>query len=204
MSDSAGSIFVSGIILAAGRSRRMGRSKQLLTYKGLPLLQHVVNTAVESDLDEVIVVLGNQADRVEALLVPGRARFVFNPDFASGQASSLHVGLQNRSSSSTASLVLLGDQPEVTRVTIDRLIEVFRREEPAIVLPSYQGRRGNPVLFSNALVPEVLKIRGDEGARSVVGQHPTDVELVHIDSDVPFDIDSPEDYAAVLRGERPG
>ncbi|MDZ4278492.1 MAG: nucleotidyltransferase family protein, partial [Dehalococcoidia bacterium] len=132
--------FLAGVILAAGASTRMGQPKQLLAYRGRPLLQRVVDAALASSLDEVVVVLGHRAEEVRAALeLPpdDRIRLVVNPDYAAGQSTSLRCGLRSASSSATGAAVLLGDQPHVSAALIDRIAQAFRSADRPIVRPVY-------------------------------------------------------------------
>jgi molybdenum cofactor cytidylyltransferase len=190
--------FVSGVILAAGRSRRLGRPKQLLDLGGQPLLAHVVRNAVASGLGEVILVLGHEAGRIAEAIGERGQRVVVNPDHAAGQSTSVRVGLGAVAPRAEAVVFLLGDQPTVDTALIDRLIERFGASGSPIVQPAYGGRPGNPVLFARELFPELAAVEGDEGARSVVRRHQAEVATVAVERRPPRDVDTEEDYRALL------
>jgi molybdenum cofactor cytidylyltransferase len=194
---------ISTIILAAGRSSRLGRPKQLLDLGGQPVIAHVVDHALAADLAEVILVLGHEADTIQSAL--GRRleqlRVVINPDFADGQSTSLIAGLRAVDSTSDGTLILLGDQPEVGPDLIGQLAAAFRASRPPLVLPSYGpgGDTGNPVLLARSLFPEALAVSGDRGAREVVRAHRGEAVVVPFpDRRPPRDIDTEADYAALL------
>lgn len=190
---------VAGIVLAAGRSSRLGRPKQLLDLDGLPLVAHAVAAANGSVLDPVIVVLGNAAAEIAAVIPAGRHEVVTNPRFADGQATSMQAGLAAIPPDAAAVLFLLGDQPAVTPAHIDALVDRFRATGAPVVQARFGGEPGNPVLVSRALFPELAAVSGDEGARSVVRAHRDAIAWVDFDGPVPRDVDTGEDYEALLR-----
>ncbi|MBA2753854.1 MAG: nucleotidyltransferase family protein [Chloroflexia bacterium] len=189
---------MSGIVLAAGRSTRMGAPKPLLPLRGEPLLRHVLRAAIASRLDEVLVVVGFEADRVVAAVGDTGHQVIVNPDYLDGQASSLRAGVAAISPRSGAVLVLLGDQPEVSTAVIDAVIAVHVGAGAAIVRPSYRGVPGHPVLFERCLVPELLTLSGDTGARDVLRRRAGEVRHVEVDTDLPPDVDTPEAFAALV------
>ena len=190
---------IAGIILAAGRSARLGRSKQLLPLAGRPLLAHTVAHAVASTLDEVILVLGHNAATIAGAVGEQGQRTIVNPDHAAGQSTSVRAGLAALSPDTEAVLFLLGDQPTVTADVIDTLLSAYRADPAPILVPVYGGERGNPVLFGRALFPELRRVSGDEGARAIVRAHAGDVRLIPVPSDQPpQDVDTEEDYQRLL------
>jgi molybdenum cofactor cytidylyltransferase len=191
-----------GILLAAGTSSRMGRPKQLLEWRGRPLVRHVAEQALASQrLTGLVVVVGAVADSVRAALtgLDGPVLIVQNPDYASGQASSLRVGLGALPATARAALVLLVDQPLVTPALIDALIAAYDADQDALALiPYYRGRRGNPVLLVRALFDELRLLEGDVGAREVLARHAGAVRQIVLDDPaVVSDMDTPEDYAGM-------
>lgn len=178
----------------------MGRPKQLLPLQGRPLLQHVVDTAVASSLDEIILVLGHRAREIlSAITCPDRVRVVVNAEYAEGQSTSLRAGLRTASPYAEAAAVLLGDQPRATPQLIDAMAAAFRSAAACAVRPVYAGvggRRvpGHPVFLARRVWPEMDKLRGDQGARDLLGAHPEWLLEVSVDGDVPPDVDTWEDY----------
>jgi molybdenum cofactor cytidylyltransferase len=190
---------ISGVILAAGRSSRLGRPKQLLDLFGEPLLRHVVKNAVASELDEVVLVLGHQAAEIQSAVGEWGQRVVVNPDYAEGQSTSLHVGLGAIDPLREAVVFLLGDQPQVRPEIIDALLAEFRSTGAPIVMPTYGGIPANPVLFAADLFPELADVTGDEGARAIVKRHSERVARVTVsDGAPPRDVDTDDDYQALL------
>jgi molybdenum cofactor cytidylyltransferase len=186
---------IAGIVLAAGESKRMGQPKQLIQIDGRTLLQHVVDAALASRLDPVLVVVGHQAPAVQASLEGRAVAFVDNPDYHDGLSTSVKSGLRALPADADAAMFLLGDQPGVTADLIDRLVEASTPDN--IVAASAGGRRGNPTAFGRARFPDLLLATGDAGGRHVIDAHPEALTLID-GGDLP-DLDTPEDvrsYAA--------
>jgi molybdenum cofactor cytidylyltransferase len=192
-------VSITGIILAAGRSARLGRPKQLLPLAGRPLLAHTLAHAAASGLDEVILVLGHDAADIAGAVGDHGQRTIVNPDYAAGQSTSLRAGLAALGPKSDAVLVLLGDQPTVTPEVIDAILIAYRANSTPIVAPLYGGQRGHPLLFDRSLFPELAQVSGDEGARSIVRAHPNEMLLVPISGlEAPQDVDTEADYQRLL------
>jgi molybdenum cofactor cytidylyltransferase len=190
---------VAAIILAAGRSSRMGSHKLLLPLNGRPIVSWVVAAALASRADPVIVVLGHEVKRVRAALPDGRLIAVLNPLYAEGMSTSLRAGLTALPAHTSGALILLGDQPLVTPAIINAMIEESVSAPDAIIVASYQGRRGNPVLFPRQYFAELEAITGDEGGRSVLARYSKHTRLVEIDDAlVGLDVDTPAEYQALV------
>ena len=193
---------LSGIILAAGSSSRMGKPKQLLALAGKPLLQHAIDAATASCLDEVIVVLGDRAEEIESALrlsLDGKVRIVVNELYAKGQSTSLRLGLRSANADSSAAAVLLGDQPFVTVELIDQIAAAFEAGDSPITRPVYfdtAGAKvpGHPVVIARRIWPDVERLEGDEGARALLAAHPDWLQEVRMDGAPAADIDTQADY----------
>jgi molybdenum cofactor cytidylyltransferase len=184
-----------GIVLAAGLSKRFGRTKQLLAWGETTLVRHVVGTALAAGLDPVIVVTGHKAESVASALEGQPVRRVFNPDFASGLSSSVRRGVEALPADSSAAVFLLADQPGVTPEVVRVLIQAHRETLSSIVLPMHQGKRGNPVLFDASLFSELMNLGGDTGGRALFEKHEASIFRVAVDEPgVLLDIDTPDDY----------
>jgi molybdenum cofactor cytidylyltransferase len=191
---------VAAIILAAGRSSRMGKPKLLLPYKGRPIVNWVLAAACASQADPVIIVLGHEAQQVDAALRAERWFLaIHNPGYMDGMSTSLKIGLAATPKEADGAIILLGDQPLITPEIINAMSAESAREPDAIIAASYQGRRGNPVLFPRKYFAELETITGDEGGRSALARHLEQVRLVEIDDALAgFDVDTPEEYQALL------
>ena len=191
---------VAGIVLAAGRSTRMGeRNKLLQTVRGEPLVRHAVEAAIAGGLAPVTVVTGHQSDEVEAALAGLTVRFVHNAAFADGLAGSLKTGIAALPKEVAGAVVLLGDMPNVTGEIIGRLTRAFDEEPDRLaVVPTVLGQRGNPVLLARALFSRIAGLSGDEGARRLLASAGEAVEEIPIDDPaIAIDIDTPEALAAL-------
>jgi len=188
---------VSAILLAAGESRRMsGINKLMLAVEGEPLLRHTVKTLLASRLGEVVVVLGHQAEEARILLHELEVRTVVNSHYREGQMSSVHCGLEALTRQCDGVMICLTDQPMLTAQDIDALIDAFGRRGGSIIVPTYQGRRGNPIVFAYAHRAEILGGGRNLGCKRLIERNPDLVRTMEMDTDhVVFDLDTPEDYA---------
>jgi molybdenum cofactor cytidylyltransferase len=196
---------VTAVILAAGRSTRMGGPNKLLAeLAGKPLVRIVTEQALASGASGVIVVTGHQASEVEKALVGLKVRFVRNPDFAAGLASSVKTGIAAVPANADGAVVCLGDMPLIDARLIDRLIEAFAPDRgDLIAVPVSDGRRGNPVLWSRRFFTELMSLDGDIGARHLIAKHAEAVAEVPVEGRGAFlDIDTPEALAAARQGQR--
>jgi molybdenum cofactor cytidylyltransferase len=185
---------VAAIVLAAGQSRRMGGPNKLLAkIDGVLLVRRTVEAALASEASPVTVVTGHQADAIRSALSGLDVRFVHNPDYADGLSGSLRRGVMEVEGTADAAVICLADMPGVTSEVIDRLIAAFRPEEGArIVVPTNEGKRGNPVLWSRAFFDALKSVQGDVGARHLIGESPEAVVEVEIGPAVALDLDTPE------------
>jgi molybdenum cofactor cytidylyltransferase len=197
---------VVAIILAAGASRRMGRPKQLLPVAGRPLVQHAVDAAAGAAVDEIVIVLGHEAEAVRAAVaLPGNARVVVNGDHAAGQSTSLASGLAAAGPEAAAAVVLLGDQPEVTSALIDDVVAAFFAGTAPVVRPVWRDsaggtRPGHPVVLTRSVWSAVAAVGGDRGARVLFETHPEWVRELPMVGDPPADIDDLGDYQRAVGG----
>lgn len=194
---------VAAVILAAGRSTRMGGPNKLLAeLNGEKLVRIVAEQALASKASPVIVVTGHQGVEVAAALKGLDVTFVTNPQFADGLATSVKAGVAAVPASADGAIVCLGDMPLIDAKLIDRLVESFAPDRGSlIVVPVAGGRRGNPVLWSRRFFPELMALDGDIGARHLIAQHAEAVADVEVEGKSAFlDIDTPEMLADARRG----
>ena len=187
---------IAGIVLAAGAARRFGSQKLLAPVDGVPLVRRSVERLLATSLDELVVVLGSQAEAVGAALDGLGVRTVVNPAYLAGMSTSLRAGLAALRPETDATVVALADQPGVGAAIVDRLVERYRAQRAPIVAPVYRGgTRGNPVLFDRSLFDELRAVTGDEGGRTVIARDPRRVMLVEVEEEMPGDIDFPSDLS---------
>ena len=208
------SYHTAAIILAAGSSSRMGegRHKLLLPLHGRPVLAHVLDTVLASQARPIILVLGHQPEQVRAHI----AAYTTHPDvqvtensaYLQGMSTSMRLGIQtlqadvytkNEDERIDSALVLLGDQPLITAQHIDTLIATYRTTGKRIIAPTYEGKRGNPILFDASLFPELLELTGDEGGRSVLERHREEIITIEMGNPLAnIDVDTWEAYQRVV------
>jgi molybdenum cofactor cytidylyltransferase len=159
---------ISAILLAAGQSKRMnGENKLSKEIQGIPLIKHSVKNILASSIDELIVILGYQKDIMEKLIDKNeKIKIIFNKDFESGMASSIKTGLDNLSEKSEAFFICLGDMPMVSHDIYNQLIK--SKDNKEIIVPSYKGQQGNPVLFNKSMKEKIMDTMGDVGAKKIL------------------------------------
>jgi len=187
---------VAGLILAAGKSERMGSPKSLLKIHGKTFLEQILQETRHSQLSLTRIVLGHGANGILETLPQFANQAIINPEYEQGQLSSLQCGLRNfREMPIEGVMVFLVDHPFVQRDLLDQLIAAFSEQRSAIVVPSFRNRRGHPMIFASSLFQELLQAPWEEGAVSVVRRHQD--QILHLkvsDPGVLIDIDTPEAY----------
>jgi molybdenum cofactor cytidylyltransferase len=190
---------VCALVLAAGRSRRMGAQKLLLPVGGQPAIARIVDEVLRSPVDHVLVVIGHQGDRITEALAGRRVSFVANADAEGEMLSSVRCGLRAMPEACVAVLLVLGDQPGITAEVIATLVRAFRTAGRGIVVPTYGGRRGHPLLFAVHYRDEILNHCEEVGVRGLLQAHPEDVLEVEVATPgVLEDMDVPEDYRRMV------
>jgi molybdenum cofactor cytidylyltransferase len=193
------------VVLSAGESSRMGRTKAFLPFEGKTFIETIVTALKQSRVGQIVVVLGHKAEEIRQRVEQLPVTPLINPDYKNGQLSSLHVAIRYlmRSADITAIdgiLVHLVDHPYINSALVDRMIESFYASQKLIVLPRYRSRRGHPVIFSASLFGELLQAPLDEGAKAVVNAHLQDtLELETDEAGVTIDIDTPDEYRQHVR-----
>jgi molybdenum cofactor cytidylyltransferase len=189
---------LAAVVLAAGKSERMGKNKLLLEVAGRPILDRLLDALDASTVDEVIIVLGHRPEELSPIAVAHDTQIVLNPSYEEGMTSSFKAGI--RCVSADAAFLILGDQLGLEAELLDRMAaEIEADQEVLIVSPIHQGRRGHPVLFRRSLFPEILSLGEEETVRDVVLRH--EAAHVHVEGNVwcTIDIDTPEDFERAKR-----
>jgi molybdenum cofactor cytidylyltransferase len=187
-----------GIILAAGSSSRFGEAKQLLEWKGEPLIRHVARTALKAGLSPVVVVVGSSAGEVIPVIKDLQVRIVNNQRWMDGMSTSLKVGLSEMPDDLGGVVFLQADQPQIPELLIKSLIEAHQVGLRPIIAPQIDGQRGNPVLFDVDTFSDLLSVEGDQGGRALFSRYPVEWVTWH-DPKILLDIDSPDDFKTFLQ-----
>jgi molybdenum cofactor cytidylyltransferase len=192
--------FISGILLAAGLSSRMGEPKQLLPFGESTIVETVVDSMLGAKFDEVIVVVGHCAAEIRAQLGTRPVKIVFNPDYREGMLPSAQAGIRSLQGNDAFALMLV-DQPFITSELIDRVVDAYIQTDKGIALPSYNYKRGHPVIFNQRYADEILALGTESGGvRTLFKKYGDDIYYVTVDTDrVLRDIDYREDYERALR-----
>tara|TARA_A100001037_G_scaffold270414_1_gene265219 strand:+ start:815 stop:1495 length:681 start_codon:yes stop_codon:yes gene_type:complete len=189
---------VVAVILAAGRSLRMGPKNKLVEKLGAKsILHHVVAALQESQISSVIVVLGHESERIKNDLAREDVTYVMNLDYEQGIGTSISAGIRSVDKSAKGAVIMLGDMPLISAKTIDKLVHDFNRNPRAeIVVPTYEDQPGNPVLWSNRFFPQLSSLSGDRGGRLLIKENsdavwfcPVGGKSVHIDVDTSHDLE---------------
>ncbi|MBI9080229.1 MAG: nucleotidyltransferase family protein [Pseudodesulfovibrio sp.] len=189
---------ISGVILAAGQASRMGKDKLSLPFRGMPMLQHVINAARRSCLKDVTVVLPRDSKLEQTLDLTG-CSIVTSMHRELGQAESLQAGLRNVMDHADGCMVLLGDQPLITSDTLDRLAWAFSQHPDCWVAPVQEDMRGNPITIPSTWFHKVFELEGDTGARPLLAERGLALRLVRINEVGPFiDVDTEHQYQHLL------
>ena len=187
------------IVLAAGQSKRMGQNKMLMRFGVSSVLETVVSTLGECDLNDILVVTGHEREQVEQRLRECPVRLTHNPDYASGEMlSSIQTGLRAMQAECQAALLALGDQPLIQVEVVRRVLAA--QQPNTIVIPSFQRKRGHPILIDRALWPAVLRLPPGSNLREMINAHADQIRYVEVDTDTIIrDLDTPEDYQQATR-----
>ena len=186
---------IGAVILAAGMSSRMGEAKQLLRLGENTLLGHAVENVRGSRVNEIVLVLGHEAETIRERVAIENLNVVINQAYRQGMGTSLRVGLSALSPEVDAALIVLADQPFVRSATLDQIIEQYQQSNAQIAIPTYKGLRGNPVLFDRSVFAEVMALGGDIGCRAIFGNHVEGIVKVPVeDVGILLDLDSKGDF----------
>ena len=192
------------IILAAGASRRMGQPKQLLPYRGQTLLGHVIQCALASSCSPVIVVLGCHADKIASEIAHFPIEIVNNPDWHQGMSSSIQYALDYlRERSIEGVIFLICDQPFISTDIIKQLINLYTQSNKPIIASQYEETIGIPALFACNIYPELMQLKGDSGAKSIIQKNHDRVATIKF-PEGRIDLDKPADYHLILATNHAG
>jgi molybdenum cofactor cytidylyltransferase len=193
---------IAGIVLAAGRSARLGQPKQLLPYRGRPLLDWALATMAASAVNPVLVVLGHEAERLRREVDLHGAWVVINERYAEGLSTSLQAGLAALDETVEAAVIAVGDQPLLAHRTIDALIATQRETGARIVAADYGDHQGTPLLLHRDVWPLAATIGGDQGARALLRAYDGPLATVPVPAVTAADVDTWDDYTRLEPGDR--
>jgi molybdenum cofactor cytidylyltransferase len=187
---------ISAIVLAAGKSERMGSPKALLSISGRTFLENILDTISRTSIDATVVVVGHHRKEIEAAIK--LKSVVFNPDYEKGMITSFQAGIRALSREASGAFLFLVDHPLVEPATVEVMIANLSPNR--IILPTFQGRRGHPVLFSSEVLEEILALPSSEGANIVVRKNPDRIVEVPVNAPgILVDIDTPDQFEKLRR-----
>ncbi len=186
------------IILAAGQSNRLGKPKQLLKYQNKTLLQHAIDSAKQSSVQSIIVVLGSHADAILNEIDTSGIHVVKNDDWQSGMASTIHSGIQGLRTNTDAAILMVCDQPFVTSDLLNDLIKEHEKTGRPIIASQYGETIGTPAFFHKQFFSELMKLQGDAGAKKIMMQNSDLLATIHFPKGS-IDIDTIDDYEALRK-----
>lgn len=185
------------LILAAGQSKRMKQPKIILPWEKTTIIGHIINVFKSAGISDVFVVTGGYREEVEPEVLRAGGKPIFNPNFANDELTiSLHIGLKSiQTDQFSAGFISLGDQPNIHREDIEKLIKIHYSYLQKIIIPSFNMRRGHPWLVPAGFIDELSKLAPPETLRNFINKHNNDIEYVVVEhADILSDLDTPEDY----------
>ena len=186
---------ISVIILAAGKSTRMGKQKLRMPLGQRSMLEHTVDNYLNSEVGEIIVVVGHEADEIKQLLAHKPVTIVYNPRYNDGIGTSISAGVQHIKAPTQFIMIALADQPYIRSEIINYLIEMHRNGNKGITIPVYKGTRGNPAIFSSSYKKELLELQGDTGGKQITDRYSDDILEVDMEfEEITIDIDTMDSY----------
>jgi len=187
---------ISAIILAAGQSKRMGQPKMLLPWGKSTVIEHVISTFLDAGIEDITVVTGGAREQVERAISQYPVRSIHNTDYQAGEMlSSIQRGLSVMTPQAQATLVGLGDQPQVQKNSVRLICEEYQASQSRLIVPSFQMRRGHPWLVARSLWNEILVLKPPESPRDFLTRHADAIHYVNVETQsILADLDTPEDY----------
>lgn len=176
----------------------MGDFKQLLKFSGKTFIECCVDNLLASSIDEVIVVTGHRDEDIRRAVADRSVRFIYNENYQTGMSSSVKCGVRSLGRDAQACLIALADQPQISVDVFNRVIREYEKNQPLVVIPTFQGRNGHPVILDLKLREEILSMDCEQGLRQVVHAHASEITRVEISEEaVLIDFDYPEDYQRI-------
>ena len=175
---------ITAILLAAGQSKRLrGENKLTKLFKGKPLINHILFSLIKSKVNKIIIVLGFEHLKIKTkLLKSKKIHFVINKNYKKGMSSSIKTGLKKLPKNNKGFLIVLGDMPNVTKTTINKICLSITRSDKEIILPKFKNRTGNPIGFKHSMIKNIYKIKGDRGAKNIIKKNNKKIKFLNINS----------------------
>ena len=175
---------ISAILLAAGQSKRLrGENKLPKLFKGKPLINHILFSLIKSKVNKIIIVLGFEHLKIKTkLLKSKKINFVINKNYKKGMSSSIKTGLKKLPKNNKGFLIVLGDMPNVTKTTINKICSLITKSDKEIILPKFKNRTGNPIGFKQSMIKSIYKIKGDRGAKNIIKKNNKKIKFLNINS----------------------
>ena len=175
---------ITAILLAAGQSKRLrGENKLTKLFKGKPLINHILFSLIKSKVNKIIIVLGFEHLKIKTkLLKSKKINFVINKNYKKGMSSSIKTGLKKLPKNSKGFLIVLGDMPNITKTTINKICLSITKSDKEIILPKFKNRIGNPIGFKQSMIKNINKIKGDRGAKNIIKKNSNKIKFVNINS----------------------
>ena len=175
---------ITAILLAAGQSKRLrGENKLTKLFKGKPLINHILFSLIKSKVNKIIIVLGFEHLKIKTkLLKSKKINIVINKNYKKGMSSSIKTGLKKIPKNSKGFLIVLGDMPNITKTTINKICLSITRSDKEIILPKFKNRTGNPIGFKHSMIKNIYKIKGDKGAKNIIKKNNKKIKFLNINS----------------------
>ena len=175
---------ITAILLAAGQSKRLKDENKLTKlFKGKPLINHILFSLIKSKVNKIIVVLGFEHLKIKTkLLRSKKIKFAINKNYKKGMSSSIKTGLKKLPKNSQGFLIVLGDMPNITKTTINKICSLITKSDKEIILPKFKNRTGNPIGFKQSMIKNIYKIKGDRGAKNIIKKNNKKIKFLNINS----------------------
>ena len=175
---------ITAILLAAGQSKRLKDENKLTKlFKGKPLINHILFSLIKSKVNKIIVVLGFEHLKIKTkLLKSKKIKFAINKNYKKGMSTSIKTGLKKLPKNSQGFLIVLGDMPNITKTTINKICSLITRSDKEIILPKFKNRTGNPIGFKQSMIKNIYKIKGDRGAKNIIKKNNKKIKFLNINS----------------------
>jgi len=175
---------ITAILLAGGQSKRLKDENKLTKlFKGKPLINHILFSLIKSKVNKIIVVLGFEHLKIKTkLLKSKKIKFAINKNYKKGMSTSIKTGLKKLPKNSQGFLIVLGDMPNITKTTINKIYSLITRSDKEIILPKFKNRTGNPIGFKQSMIKNIYKIKGDRGAKNIIKKNNKKIKFLNINS----------------------